>query len=160
MTFTYAPELAKQMRRERSRRRMVWLICASFVWLLAIVVFISDPNWIAPLVAIGFSVLFLLFEWHMSKFGDRTIALLDTHVTYDGRLLRQIDSAGVTVAEIDTADPFDAAYDRHVLGNAIYTVSQPGRADQIRFSSRIDGAERLALEVLKLNEWPPGQNDD
>lgn len=159
--FTYPPDMAADIPHQRARRRWFWVIFLALPWVIALWPVFQCQGWSDLPYALGFSALALFFEFLLRRFEHRTLQLVGQTLEHDGPWLRQLSREGTLIGEIDLTAPFTVRIPYHAAGNALYTVEQiiRGETRSLIFSSRIEGAEHLVIDLLRQTEWPPGAND-
>ncbi len=158
--FTYPPDMAAEIPRQRARRRWFWVIFLALPWVIALWPVFQGHGWSDLPYALGFSVMALFLEYLLRRLEQRTLQFVGQTLEHDSPWLRQFSREGTLVDEIDLSAPFTVRIPYHAVGNALYTVRQTtrGETNSLIFSSRIENAERLVIAVLHQTEWPPGAN--
>ena len=104
----------------------------------------------------------VFFDLLLRRVENQSREMAKQHLEYDGlSLLRQVDGGGVLLGQIDLSRPFKVRYAYAAFGNATYEVSQQPSGTtpaDIRFTSRINGAQRIVTKLLRYHEWPPGDS--
>ena len=88
--FTYAPDLAQQMRREAMRRVGFWSLFVAVFWSGGIVALIDERSWLGPLIALGATGIVVVFESVLRQVpGDCSASRWNTMAGYCDRSPRR-----------------------------------------------------------------------
>jgi hypothetical protein len=159
--FTYSPALAQELKDQARRRRWLWLFFLAPFWAYGTYHALTRGTWLGPTVALCASAMAAFFEWLLRRVANKTSHMLDQSLESDGTLLKQLARDGTVLGQIDLTRPFVVTYPYSAAGNAVYRVTQVTEDTtrrSLEFASEIQDAERLVRDILKYDEWPPGEN--
>ena len=159
--FSYPSGLCEQLDTESRRRRWFWALFLSPFVAGSIWAFASGTPWLGLIGIVFTGAIWVIAEEMLARFVKETKSLAGEAIEVEDQIVREVNRLGKAIAEIDLARPFTVGYPSFVFGNAIYHVRQATDVSvaELRFSSRIENAERLVKDILHHDDFPPGSKE-
>ncbi len=153
-TFEHPATIRRDHIKYTLMRLGLWLLIGIPFWIFGILMAVRGDGYAGLVFAIAFTIIKTGFEIFFYIGSREILSLAEKRIRFDGERLNQIGSDNTTLAAIDLEKPFEVSFSFNLLGQPIYAVRQDDTT--LKFSSRLDGAQRLVCKILENpGQWPP-----